>query len=104
MGHAAPGLLASLHATPAFFRTDAAVFVFLGMPFALVPAQTASRGASVEHAPDHFLVGAGPSCRESARDIADVSAIEVEPDALGQFLDFVLGKTGIGTRRANLRA
>jgi hypothetical protein len=57
--------------------------VHTGVLLALAGAKPASSGAGVEHSPDHLVVGTRPSRGDPTGDVADVRAVEVQPDALG---------------------
>jgi hypothetical protein len=80
------------------------VFVHLGVRLALVCAKPACCGAGVKHSADHLLIRSRPPGRDPARDVADVGAIQIEPDALCERFHVVFGKTGVCAGRAGLRA
>jgi hypothetical protein len=104
MRHAASGFFAGLHASAANVCTNLAMLMHAGVLFALVRANPACRRAYMKHATDHLLVEPGPARRESARDVADIGAIEVEPDALGERLDLFFREASIRAGGASLRA
>jgi hypothetical protein len=58
------------------------------------------RGARFEDAADHRLVRTGAAARDGAGGGTHVRAVEVQPDALAQFRDGLLGQTGVGARGA----
>src|SRR6185436_11860400 len=102
--HAARQFLAGLHAAAAAFRADAAMFMHGCVLPALLRAKPAGGGADAEHAAHHLVIGTGPAGHDAAGDAADVGAIEVEADALGQLLHHALRQAGVGTGGAGLGA
>src|SRR5581483_7289939 len=89
MSHAASRLVAGPHAASAGLGADPAMRMHLRMLLALLGAQPAGGCTGVEHAADHLLVRARAPRRKASGDVADIGAIEVQPDALGQFRDIV---------------
>jgi len=104
MRHHPSDLFASLQASPAHFRADSAMLVHPGVFLAFLRAKPARGGAGVQHPADHLFVRPGSAGGEPAGDIANIGAIEVEPDTLGQRLDHILGQTGIRAGSAGLGA
>jgi hypothetical protein len=104
MRHAASCLLACGHAALARLCADPTVLMHLGVLLTFLGTEATGGGAGVQHSSDHFFVRPGPTGGNSACDVADVGAVQVQPDALRQRLDVVLRKAGIGTGRAGLRA
>jgi hypothetical protein len=104
MRHAARGRNAGLHAFPAGVGADSAMFMLLRVTLAFLSAQTAGGSASIQHPPEDFLVGTGPARRDASGHVADIGAIEIEPDTLPQILDHLLRKTGIRAGGACLSA
>jgi hypothetical protein len=102
VSHAASHLLARLHAPPARFCADAAVLVLTRVPLAFVAAQATSCRAGEEHPTNELVIRAGASRGDASRDVADVGAVEIEANALGQILDHVLGKASVAARGARL--
>jgi hypothetical protein len=82
VNHRSACFVARGHAPTASFRADPAVFVHTEVLLALVGAKAASSGAGVEHSPDHLVVETRPSRGDPTGDVADVRAVEVQPDAL----------------------
>jgi hypothetical protein len=93
-----------LHALAARFRAYAAVFVPARVPLAFITAQATRRRAGDAHPTNELVIRAGAPGGEASRDIADIGAVEIEPDALGQLLDHFLGKASVGARGARLGA
>jgi hypothetical protein len=87
VSHTAAHLLARLHALAARFRAYAAVFVPARVPLAFIAAQATRRRAGDEHPTNELVIRAGAPGGDASRDIADIGAVEIEPDALGQLLD-----------------
>src|SRR6185369_3014543 len=102
--HAARQFLAGLHAAAAAFRTDAAMFMHRGVGLALLGAKPAGGGADAEHAAHHVVIGTGPAGQDAAGDVADVGAIKVQADTLGQLLHHALRQAGVGAGGAGLGA
>jgi hypothetical protein len=80
------------------------MFVHLGVLLALVGAKPACRGTGVEHSPDHLLVRPGSAGRDPAGDVANVGAIQVQSDTLGERFHVVFSEAGVCAGRAALRA
>ena len=72
------------------------MLMHLGVLLAFDRAIRASLGASLEHPLNQRLVAADATRGEAGRGQADVGAIKIEADALGEVLDHVLGQAGIG--------
>src|SRR5215207_615523 len=102
--HATCQFLAGLHAAAAAFRADAAMFMHGRVLLALLRAKPAGGGADAEHAAHHFVIGTCPPGHDAAGDVADVGAIEVQADALGQLLHHALRQAGVGTGGTGLGA
>src|SRR5438874_10073260 len=84
VSHTASHLLACLHAPPARFCAYAAVFMFARVPVAFVAAQATRCRAGDEHPTNELVIRAGASGSDASCDVADVGAVEIEADALGQ--------------------
>ena len=69
-----------------------------------IAAQATRRRAGDEHPTNELVIRAGAPGGDASRDIADIGAVEIEPDALGQLLDHFLGKASVGARGARLGA
>lgn len=102
--HTLPGFLTRVHAPAARLGADPAMFVHAGVLLAFVPTEPTSGGAGVQHSADHLLVRSGSAGRHPAGDVADVCAIKVQPDALGQRSDVVLCQAGVRAGCAGLGA
>jgi len=79
------------------------MLVHLGMLFALCGTGGAGLGAHLQHPFDHRLVAAGPAPRDRSGGRADIRAVQIEPDALGEVGDHGLAQTGIGADPADGR-
>jgi hypothetical protein len=104
MLHALSSLFACAHAAAARFGADAAMFVHPGVLFAFLGAQSACRRADIQHSADHLFVRSGTPRRDPPGDVADVGAVQIKPDALGERFHVVLGQASVGTGRASLSA
>jgi hypothetical protein len=104
MSHTAQRFLTGLRAAPAGFGADLAMFVFARVTLALLAAETARKCTSIEHTADHLLIRPGSAGRETARNGANVGAIKVETDALGQVPHLILGQARVRAGRARLCA
>lgn len=91
LGFAAGGL-----AGAAGLGADAAVFVPPGVTLAFGGAERGGAGAEAQRLGCERLVRAGAASGEARRGVADVGAIEIEPDALAKLGDHVLGEARIG--------
>jgi hypothetical protein len=67
----------------------------VGMLLAFDGAVGAGLGAGFEHTLYQRLMAAGATRGEAGRRQADIGAIEIEADALGEILDHVLGEAGV---------
>jgi len=81
--HADGCSLASLHAAAASVSANLTVLVFAGVAPTLFTANAARGGAYIKQFADHFLIRSRSARHHPARDVADISAIEIQPDALG---------------------
>jgi hypothetical protein len=88
----------------ALLGTDAAVLVHIDVARALLGAGGARLTADLELRLRHWRVVLGLPGKHSARSRADVGAVEVQPDALSELGDAILGKAGVGARLTGLRA
>jgi hypothetical protein len=80
------------------------VLVLSRVPLALLTAEAARQGAGLEHAANDLLVGARAPRGNCSGSVAYVCAVHVEPDALAELLDHVLGETGVSAGCASLSA
>jgi len=80
------------------------VLVHLGVPHALLPAALAGGGARLQQWPGEVGVVLGLAANHPKRRRADVSAIKVEADALGQLLHVLLRQAVVGAGGACLSA
>jgi hypothetical protein len=78
--------------------------MFARVPVAFVAAQATRCRAGDEHPTNELVIRAGASGSDASCDVADVGAVEIEADALGQLLDHFLGKASVGARGARLGA
>ena len=85
-------------------RADLAVRVLGGVVLAFLGAGLRRAGANFELHRDHAEIGRGLTGQHACGGATDVGAIEIEPDAMHERLDAVLGETRIGARAAHLRA
>ena len=110
VGTMARGLEYSQHGVAGFLAAAAdfgaypAVLVVGGVPLALLRAQTACFGASLERGPRHLGLEIGLAGEDPARGVAHVGAVEVEPYAAGERLGVVLTEAGVGAGGAALGA
>lgn len=98
------GLLAGLFAATARFCTDAAVLMLGRMTLALLGAQAACNAARFENGNQRALVAACPAGRNASCGVADIGAVEIEPDALTQHLDFLFSEARVSAGGTGLRA
>lgn len=103
MCQAGPRLFAGAHAPAARVGADPAMFMHLSVFFTFLAAEPARRCTGIEHSSDHLLVGPGSAGRDPPGDVADVCAVHIQSDALGQGFYIVFRKTRVGARRACLR-
>jgi hypothetical protein len=80
------------------------VLVVGSVLLALLAAQTARFGTSLEGRPRHLGFEGGLTGDNTPRSIAYVSTVEVKADAAGESLGVVLAETGIGAGSAALGA
>jgi hypothetical protein len=76
---------------------DGVLLTFLG-------ADAARKRAGFDHRAEHFLIGSGPPRGERSGRVANVGAIEIEPNALPERRHVLFRDARISTRRARLRA
>jgi len=103
MRHRANGIETSLHATLARICTYPAMLMVMPMTFAFVTTQATNSHTRFEHAPDRFSIRSGSTSGNATRHVADISAIEVEPNTLLQLVHHLFGETSISTSGARLR-
>src|SRR6185437_9079512 len=96
-------LAARVDAGVARDRADLAMRV-LGVAFALLGAGLRRSRANLEHHRDDSEIGRGLARQHACGGATDVGAVEVEPDAVDQRHDHVLGEAGIRASAADLRA
>ena len=95
---------AGLLATAAGFGADAAVFMHVGVGFALCGAACAGDTAGLQEGSGDVGVVAGMPGQHCAGGGADVGAVQVGPDALRQLGNHVLAEAGVGARRTGFAA
>jgi hypothetical protein len=66
------------------------------MTLTLLPAEAASCGAHMQHPADNLVVPASAARGNSARNVADVGTVQIQPDALRQVMNIVFGQTCAG--------
>jgi hypothetical protein len=79
------------------------MLVMRGVQAAFVFAQLAGQAACVQRMGDQPIIRTGPARRDLARRLADIGAVQIEPDALFQWIDIILAQAGIRTGDAGLR-
>jgi hypothetical protein len=102
--HVRHRLLARLLAAAARLSADPAVLVLPSVALTLLTAHLAGGRADLKHLAQDLLIGAGPPRRQGAGGSTYIRTVEVEPDALLQLLDHLLGEAGIGAGGTGLRA
>jgi hypothetical protein len=75
-----------------------------GMDVTFCSADAACRRAGLKGIGDYLGIGGGLSRDDVASGSAEVSAIEIEPDAAGEGLGIRFAQAGIGAGRAGLGA
>ncbi|HVD52664.1 MAG TPA: hypothetical protein VNC13_00645 [Propionibacteriaceae bacterium] len=95
---------AGLLATAAGFGADAAMLMHAGVGFAFCGAACAGDTAGLQEGSGDVGVVAGVPGQHRAGRGADVSAVQVGPDALRQLGDHVLAEAGVGARRTGFAA
>lgn len=78
------------------------MLVHAGVAIAFLAAQAAGRCAGFQHTAYHLLVRTGPTGGNRSGGGANVGAIEIQANALGQLLDHVLTQAGVGAGCADL--
>ena len=91
-------------AVTAGLSTHPAVFVMLGMPFALVPAEPARLNAGLKRRPRHLRVERRLPRQYLAGSGAYAGTVEVQTDTANHRLYILLTKAGVGARGAGLFA
>lgn len=102
--YAARGLPTRLLAAEAGFGADAAMLVTSCVTLAFRCTSAACRGAGLQHLAQHRFVRAGAAGCDRGRGRADVGAVEVETNALGEVLYHLLAEARIRAGNAGLRA
>jgi hypothetical protein len=97
-------LPAVLLAAPTGFGTDPAVFVYLGMPVALIAAALADGRAGLQERLDDLGVVLRLAAYDSDGGDADVGAVQAEPYALDHLGDVLLAQVRCGVGGAGLGA
>ena len=80
------------------------MLVMRGMQTAFVFAQLAGQAACLQRMGDQPVIRTGPARRDLARGLADVGAVQVEPDALFQWIDIIFAQARIRAGDAGLCA
>jgi hypothetical protein len=97
-------LLAGRFALSARVGADSAVLVVARVPLTFFAAQAAGRDTRVEHLADDLFIRACSAVGERCCRGAHISAIQIQPNALTQQGNPLLGKAAVRTWRARLRA
>jgi hypothetical protein len=100
----AESAVTSLLAAATDFGANAAMLMFVGVPFAFIRAQAAGEGAGFERRAEKFFVRACSPRPDRRRCEADVGAVEIETNALSQMRDTVFHDASVGAGNAGLRA
>ncbi len=100
----ADGLSAGLLAASAGVGADLAVLVHFGVARTFLGAEFAGGRARLDHLAQQILIRPGATGSQTSRHLAYVGAIHVEPDALPELIDHLLGQAGVGARDAGLGA
>ena len=85
-------------------RANLAMLVLAAVPSAFLLAHPAGKRARLDHGSDDLLVRSRPPRRDRARGRADIRAVEVQPDTLGQLPNRWFREAGIRARHARLCA
>jgi len=73
---------AGLFATPTFGSAHLAVLMPASVPLAFFRTDTARQGAGLDHSLEDLLVRPGPARGKHTCRLANIGAVEIEPDAL----------------------
>lgn len=96
--------VAGVFAAAARLGTDAAVFVHIGVAFTFIGAPFAGCRAGCQYGLGDMGVIPGVTGKDVSGGGADVRAVQIGADALGQLSDHVFTQTGIGAGGTGLRA
>ncbi len=91
-------------AEQADFRADAAMFMVVRMPLALLPADAAGQGARLDDRPGELRLELGLPGEDLARGDAHVTAVQTQADAADQGAYIGLAEVGVRASRAALSA
>ena len=97
-------VVASLLAPTASVGADAAMLVVLGVPLAFLGADTAGLRARFDHLAGELRLEGGLPRQDATRRLADIRAVEVEPDTADKLLNGRLTEAGVGATGAGRRA
>lgn len=86
------------------FRADAAMFMFARVLLAFFGAASTGERAEFERHTKHRLIAAGAASGECTCGVTHVGAIQIQTNALPEFLHHLLSETGIGATDTSLRA
>jgi hypothetical protein len=73
------------------------MLMMTSVTFAFLAANAAGCSTRVKHATDHFFIGASATRGNPTRDVADIRAVEVEPNTLFQVAHHFFCETRIST-------
>jgi hypothetical protein len=93
-------IAARLLAAAANLGAHAAVVMVRRVALAFIPARTTHHDARLDRGPDYTQVDFGLAGHHAADRLADVGAVEAEPDAPDQLRHVRLAEAGIGAARA----
>jgi hypothetical protein len=79
------------------------MLVVRGMQAAFIFTKLAGQAASFQDMSDQPVIRTGSARRDLARGLANIGAVQIEPDALFQWIDIVLTQAGIRAGDAGLR-
>src|SRR5689334_17788267 len=96
LAHGREQIATGLLTAAANLRADAAVVMVGGVPLALLGARTTGDHARLERGADDSDVGFGLTGQHSADAVADIGAVEIEPDAPDELRHVRLAKAGVG--------
>jgi hypothetical protein len=95
LAHRREQIATRLLAATANLRADAAVVMVRRVALALHGARTTRDDARLDRCPDDAQIDFGLAGQDAADAVADVGAVEIEPDGPGQVQRVRLAKTGV---------
>jgi hypothetical protein len=97
-------IAARLRTGPAHVGTNPAMLMALRMPHALFAAAATRFDADRKHHSANGVIRPRATRAKNAGRAADICAVQIHADTLAQFVNPLLGKTGVGTGGARLVA